>query len=159
MRPALRPVAPVLLAGMLAACATPPVSDGQAPRPSAVAPAPLAVEVHASPTCSCCHEWVAYLEAAGARTSTVAEVDITAYKLAHAVPQGLWSCHTAIVGGYIVEGHVPLPAIQKLLAERPPVDGIGLAGMPPGSPGMPGDKGPLAVMAFSGGTVSPFGTY
>ncbi len=75
------------------------------------------------------------------------------------IPDDMWSCHTSIVGGYYVEGHVPVEAIQKLLRERPEIDGIGLPGMPQGSPGMSGTKsGPWVIYAISGNAVEEFMT-
>ena len=130
-----------------------------APAPSSPAAA-LTVEIHRSPTCECCHEWVAYLRAEGTAVTEVEEADISAYKRSLGIPQELWSCHTSVVDGYVVEGHVPLEAIERLLAERPDIEGIALAGMPPGSPGMPGPKeAPLEVRSFRDGVVTPFGSY
>lgn len=84
-------------------------------------------------------------------------------KQQHGVPVGLQSCHTAIVDGYIIEGHVPIDALQKLLAERPDVDGLAVPGMPVGSPGMeaPGAVAePFDVIAFEvGGNTSVFASY
>jgi hypothetical protein len=85
---------------------------------------------------------------------------MTAVKDAHDVPSSAWSCHTAIVDGYVVEGHVPVEAIDDLLDAAPLIDGIALAGMPPGSPGMPGTKeGPFQVLTIRSGTTAPFGSY
>ena len=76
------------------------------------------------------------------------------------VPEAAWSCHTAVINGYVVEGHVPIEAIEDLLASAPEIDGIALAGMPAGSPGMPGEKaGSFDVLALSGGETSAFGAY
>lgn len=69
-------------------------------------------------------------------------------------------CHTAVIDGYAIEGHVPVAAIEDLLATRPAIDGIALPAMPPGSPGMPGVKaGPFEILAVTDGVVSPFGSY
>lgn len=151
--------------GSLVACATPgPSQPGMTPVPissSTAAPATaFTVEIHRSPTCACCQEWAAYLRAQGTPASEVEEADISAYKRSLGIPEELWSCHTSVVDGYVVEGHVPLEAIERLLSERPDIDGIALAGMPPGSPGMPGPKdAPLDVQAFRDGVITPFGTY
>jgi hypothetical protein len=86
--------------------------------------------------------------------------DLTAIKAEHGVPQAAWSCHTAIIDGYVVEGHVPIEAIDDLLAEHPPIDAIALPGMPAGSPGMPGVKAaPFEILAIEAGTTSTFGSY
>ena len=153
------------LGAVAAACAGPaPAQPGLTlvPTPSSTA-APAAaftVEIHRSPTCECCHEWVAYLRAEGTVVTEVEEADVSAYKRSLGIPQELWSCHTSAVDSYVVEGHVPREAIERLLAERPDIDGIALAGMPPGSPGMPGPKeAPLEVQSFRDGVVTLFGSY
>lgn len=155
----------LLLAATLAACTAAPPAGRMPAGPAsggvmAGGSGTMSFEIHASPTCSCCHGWTSYLDDAGARTSTVAEQDMPSFKMARAIPQALWSCHTAMIGGYVVEGHVPIAAVQRLLAERPAVDGIAVAGMPAGSPGMPGEQnGPLQVMAFSPEGITLFGEY
>jgi hypothetical protein len=83
---------------------------------------------------------------------TVLERDMQSVKSRFGVPQRLASCHTAKVGGYIIEGHVPASAIKRLLREKPAVTGLSAPGMPPGSPGMevPGQKDPYDVVSFDG---------
>ena len=86
--------------------------------------------------------------------------DMAAMKRQMGVPNDAMSCHTAVIDGYAIEGHVPVEAIEDLLAQRPAIDGIALPGMPPGSPGMPGDKAaPFTVLAVSDGATSEFGSY
>lgn len=97
--------------------------------------------VYMSPSCGCCGEWVKHLRANGFQVETKYVDDILEVKRAHRVPQALWSCHTALVSGYAIEGHVPAADIERLLRERPRVNGapaVGLAvpGMPAGAPGM-----------------------
>ncbi|MBI2867533.1 MAG: DUF411 domain-containing protein [Chloroflexi bacterium] len=88
------------------------------------------------------------------------EADLIAVKDRYGVPETLRSCHTALVGGYVVEGHVPVEAIRLLLTERPASTGIALPGMPEGSPGMPGKKaGPLDVYAWGQQSTTLFGSY
>lgn len=117
-------------------------------------------EVHLSPSCGCCTEYVAYLRRHGWTVEVVEEPDIGAFQDERGVPEDARGCHTMLIGGYLVDGHVPLPAIERLLEERPAVDGIGLPGMPMGSPGMTGTAaGPLAVVAYAGDQVTPFGEY
>ena len=95
-----------------------------------------AVQVYKDPTCGCCALWVEHLRKAGF-TATVTDVeDMTALKTKHGVPPRARSCHTAVTGAYVIEGHVPAADVQRLLKERPPVVGIGVPGMPIGSPGM-----------------------
>lgn len=106
--------------------------------------------VYASPSCSCCHAWMNHLEANGFRVSKELVIDVTPLKRKYGVPQSLWSCHTAIVEGYTVEGHVPADVIQKVLAARPTFAGLAVAGMPNGSPGMEGAiKDNYDVMSFT----------
>ena len=75
---------------------------------------------------------------------------LDALKVQYGVPSELFSCHTALVDGYVIEGHVPSDVIDQLLSERPDIIGLGVAGMPAGSPGMEGDPVPYDVMAFAG---------
>ena len=108
------------------------------------------VVMHKDPNCGCCGQWAEYLQANGFRVKTVMEDDMQSVKRRFAVPQRLTSCHTAKVGGYVIEGHVPASAIKRLLREKPAVAGLAVAGMPLGSPGMevPGKKDPYDVMSF-----------
>ena len=117
-------------------------------------------EVHLSPTCTCCTGYVDYLRRNGWTVEVVEEPDIAAFQDARGIPAEARGCHTTLVDGYVVDGHVPLAAIDQLLDERPDVDGIGLPGMPLGSPGMSGTaSGPFDVVAFGGDEVTPFGEY
>lgn len=111
---------------------------------STVAVAPLAraenptVEVFKSPTCGCCTAWVDHLREAGFEV-TARDVDgdrLNAVKAENGITYDTASCHTALVAGYVVEGHVPAEDIQRLLAERPEAKGLSVPGMPIGSPGM-----------------------
>jgi hypothetical protein len=123
--------------------------------------ADLVVTIHRSASCGCCHEWEAHLRKHGWVTRIVDEPDINAFKTTRGIPESAWSCHTAFVGGYIVEGHVPIPALEQLLASRPNVDGISLPGMPQGSPGMSGVKTePFVVVTFDDEAgIDVFGEY
>ena len=113
------------------------------------------VTVYKSSSCGCCSAWVEHMEDAGFEVDVVDDPDLRAVKAEHRVPSSLHACHTATVGGYTVEGHVPAADVRRLLEERPPVAGIGVGGMPKGSPGMPGVPEPYHVMAFTadGGTA------
>jgi len=97
------------------------------------------VEVWKSPTCGCCKDWVALLEKDGFTVKTFDEGNTAARQRA-GIPLKLGSCHTALVGGYAVEGHVPVRDIRRLLAEKPAAVGITVPGMPIGSPGMDGPE-------------------
>jgi hypothetical protein len=94
------------------------------------------ITVYKSPTCGCCSKWVRHLEQNGFTVKAYDVQDVNAYKERFGVPVTLGACHTAMVDGYVVEGHVPADDIKRLLAERPKVKGIAVAGMPSGSPGM-----------------------
>ena len=104
----------------------------------AAPPLPV-VEVYKSPSCGCCGKWVDHLKANGFRVVTHNTDDVMKHKHRLGVPAGLGSCHTAEVGGYLVEGHVPAAEIKRLLKERPNVKGLTVPAMPMGSPGMEGD--------------------
>lgn len=113
--------------------------------------------LHRNPNCGCCEQYVRYLENQGWEVDVVSENNLAAIKREAGVPESLASCHTMQVGDYVIEGHVPLAAIDKLLSERPDIDGIGLAGMPVGSPGMPGtQQDEFAVKAFDDERTAPF---
>jgi len=118
------------------------------------------VTVHKSPTCGCCKLWVTHLEQAGYPIKIVDSDDLNPIKLAVGVPPGMGSCHTALVEGYFIEGHVPVEDIKRLLAERPEARGLAVPGMPIGSPGMEmpsGEVQPYAVMLVAkDGSVSTF---
>lgn len=93
-----------------------------------------------SPTCSCCQEYIPYLKRQGFSVDAKPTRDMLSIKEQYQIPSEIESCHTTIIGDYFVEGHMPIEAIKKLLAEKPDILGIGLAGMPFGSPGMGGVK-------------------
>ena len=103
-------------------------------RPSAQAGGRL--QVYKDPTCGCCALWVKHMQSHGFTASVTDVEDMTAIKTKHQVPSSVRSCHTTLIDGYVVEGHVPAADVQRLLKERPKVAGIGVAGMPIGSPGM-----------------------
>jgi hypothetical protein len=96
--------------------------------------------LYKNPLCDCCHEHAAYLRKHGYRVKEVATHDLEGMRIKLGVPEPLYGCHTIVVGGYVVEGHVSAPLIDRLLRERPKIRGISLPGMPPGSPGMTGTK-------------------
>ncbi len=87
--------------------------------------------------------------------------DLNAIKEAHGVPKGIASCHTATVAGYVIEGHVPMREVKRLLTDRPPIAGLAVPGMPVGSPGMEGpNPEPYQVLAFDGeGRVQVVASY
>jgi hypothetical protein len=110
---------------------------GAAPLAGAQAPARVLVEVWKDPNCGCCKDWVAHLEANGFATK-VNDTGNEAMRTRLGIPAKLGSCHTALVGGYAVEGHVPAADIRRLLRDKPKAVGLTVPGMPVGSPGMDG---------------------
>jgi hypothetical protein len=110
--------------------------------------------VSKDPGCGCCGEWIAYLRAAGFSVEAIDSKDVDSLKARLGVPSDLASCHTAEIGGYVIEGHVPHMAIRRLLSERPKATGLAVPGMPPSSPGMdvPGARDIYDVILFG-----PFG--
>lgn len=98
------------------------------------------IVLHKSPTCGCCGAYTSYIKKLGYGVEVHDTQDLSSIKKALKIPPEVESCHTMEIAGYVVEGHVPEEAIQKLLSEKPNIHGIGLAGMPQGSPGMPGPK-------------------
>ena len=157
----LLPAAGLLLAACAgAASPSPGWTTAPASPPPAVPAAVVVVEVYKSPSCACCHEWEAYLRGLGYEIRSLPTDDMVAVKARFGLPQDAWSCHTAVIDGYAVEGHVPVEAIADLLATRPAIDGIALPGMPAGSPGMPGAKeAAFEVLAIDDGAASAFGSY
>ncbi|MDH3269962.1 MAG: DUF411 domain-containing protein [Gemmatimonadota bacterium] len=108
------------------------------------------VLVYKTPTCLCCNGWVEHLEAAGFTVDARNVSDLMTVKRDAGVPPQMSSCHTAIVDGYVVEGHVPAELMKDLLANRPDVAGIAAPGMPTGSPGMEGPNAkPYQVLSFT----------
>jgi hypothetical protein len=119
------------------------------------------ITVFYSPDCSCCGQYIPYLKRNGFEVSGEKDMARRIDVLEEfQVPYEMTSCHTALVGNYFVEGHVPAEIIKKLLEEKPEIDGITLPGMPQGSPGMPGIKTEKwTIYGFSGGISSEFMVY
>ncbi|MBD2436494.1 DUF411 domain-containing protein [Nostoc sp. FACHB-110] len=118
--------------------------------------------VYRSPECSCCHGWIDHLKSQGFQVTDVSTNDIEAIKQNYHVPDNLASCHTAVVNGYVVEGHVPAQDIKRLLQEQPNVAGLSVPQMPVGTPGMEmgNQKDPFNVVSFdSQGTAKIFNQY
>lgn len=118
--------------------------------------AATAITVHKSPACGCCEKYVDYLRENGFAVKAVNESDMDAIKKRHGVSH-VASCHTALVEGYVVEGHVPVAAIRKLLKDKPAIVGISAPGMPMNSPGM-GEmkKGTLTIYAVPKNRQEPY---
>ena len=122
---------------------------------AASAPLPP-MTVYKSPSCGCCGEWVKHIEKAGFTVKVIPVEDLTQVKKDAGVPGDLESCHTALVGTYVVEGHVPADLIKKMLDEKPKIAGLAVGGMIVGSPGM--EQGSMKqaydVTAFTRGAKS-----
>ena len=113
---------------------------------------PTAIAVYKSASCGCCTKWVDHLRASGFAPDVHDEEDMDSIKDEMGVPKGVRSCHTALLGRYLVEGHVPAGDLRRLLKERPAVAGLAVPGMPKSTPGMavPGDTPePYEVLAFA----------
>lgn len=150
---------------ILTGCARPsPTAQAEENTGAAAPTAPLqraAMVLHKDPNCGCCQKWAEIAQGAGYPVTIVEDADLTAVKTRLGVPEALASCHTTEVGGFVVEGHVPLEAVERLLRERPAgVRGIAVPGMPAGSPGMEtpdGRRDPFEVIAFlANGQTKPF---
>lgn len=106
--------------------------------------------VYADPGCDCCHKWIAHLERNHFHVTVESVNDVTPVKRKFGIPESVWSCHTGMVNGYAIEGHVPADLIQKMLAERPAIAGLAAPGMPNGAPGMEGGvKDRYEIMSFT----------
>jgi hypothetical protein len=118
------------------------------------------VHVYKSPTCGCCEKWIDHLRREGFQVRATDVPDVTPIKVENGVSPQISACHTAFVGGYVVEGHVPAADLRRLLAERPQIAGLAVPGMPIGSPGM---EGPNAVaydvLSFGSQGVRVFSTH
>ena len=126
--------------------AAPEVSEELA---SAADPSLPEVLVYKSPTCGCCNGWVEHMRAAGFTVDARDVSDLMSVKRDAGVPVAMSSCHTTLIDGYVVEGHVPAEQVKRLLADRPDIAGIAAPGMPTGSPGMEGpNAGPYDVFSF-----------
>lgn len=98
------------------------------------------ITVYKDPNCGCCNNWVAHLIKHGYRVTEKNTADMTEIRRGLGVPKDLESCHTGVVNGYVIEGHVPAPDIKRLLKVKPKVAGLAVPGMPVGSPGMEGSR-------------------
>jgi len=125
-----------LIAGVMAAGLFPQAAFSDSGKQAALEP----ITVYKSPTCGCCSKWVRHLQDNGFEVDAVNRNDMNSVKSQAGIPRRLASCHTAIIGGYVVEGHVPAADIKRLLKERPGVTGLTVPGMPMGSPGMEGSR-------------------
>ncbi|HEY5719416.1 MAG TPA: DUF411 domain-containing protein [Gammaproteobacteria bacterium] len=120
------------------------------------------ITVYRSPSCGCCKGWIDHLRTHGFEVSDVARDDVMPIKQQLGLPAALASCHTAVIDGYVIEGHVPADDIKRLLAQKPAVAGLAVPEMPMGPPGMEmgARKDPFAVLSFDRtGNVEAFNQY
>ena len=128
------------------------VTTGSVARVLQAAPAASKITVYKSPTCGCCTAWVDHLKAAGFDVTSQNVADVAPIKARYGIPTRLASCHTGLVGGYAIEGHVPAADVLRLLKEKPKAVGLAVPGMPMGSPGMEGPtKQPYDVLLVQQG--------
>jgi hypothetical protein len=133
---------------MLAAMSVPSTTLLTLKRARAAAPIP--VTLYKNPSCTCCEGYAQYLEQNGFTVDVRPTNDLAEISRKAGIPEALEGCHTSFIGNYVVDGHVPVKTIRKLLDEKPAIAGITLPGMPSGSPGMSGEKtGPLTVYAVT----------
>lgn len=113
-------------------------SLGSAPSAQGARGGSQTVDVFKTPDCGCCAKWVEHMKANGfeVRFVNMPREELDKVKAKHGVPAALHSCHTALAGGYVLEGHMPASEVKRLLKERPKVVGLAVPGMPLGSPGM-----------------------
>jgi hypothetical protein len=109
-----------------------------------------AVNVWKAASCGCCGGWITHMRRAGFAVSVHELDDVQPVKERQGVPEELQSCHTAVVAGYVIEGHVPAGDIRRLLEERPGAKGLAVPGMPSSAPGMDGPREPYEVTLFGG---------
>ncbi len=131
--------------------------------PAAAAATRTEIKVYKDPSCECCTAWVKHLQANGLITAVEVRDDLASLKRSLGVPDALTSCHTATVGEYVLEGHVPAREIKRLLSEKPKARGLAVPGMPVGAPGMevPGQlAGLFNVLLFAAdGSHQVFASY
>lgn len=140
----------IVLAVSMSAWAYASTSDSAGHAGSVQATTANTVTVFKDPNCGCCKEWVTHLRKHAFTVVSRDTSDVAGIKATARVPRQLYSCHTAFVNGYVVEGHVPAADIQRMLKDKPKIAGIAVAGMPAGSPGMevPGRVDRYDVIAF-----------
>ena len=119
------------------------------------------VEVYKDPSCECCGRWVNHMRQNGFSVVVHNVEDMAPIKRKAGIPETMESCHTAFVGGYSVEGHIPADDIKRMLIQRPDIKGLAVPGMPMSAPGMDSpEREPFTVLAFNTeGMVSVFSTY
>lgn len=119
--------------------------------------AKTAITVYKSPTCGCCGGYITELQQNGYEVTVIPTNDLASIKTQYDIPREVQSCHTAVLGNYFIEGHVPLEVLEKLIEEQPAIDGVALPGMPSGATGMGGMKqGTWTIYAITGGVATEY---
>lgn len=122
----------------------------------AIADEPVRATLFKNPQCGCCEGYASYLRRNGFEVDVKPTSDLAEISRNAGVPEELQGCHTMFVNGYVVDGHVPVNVIRRMLSERPAIAGISLPGMPEGSPGMTGRKaGPFMIYAVTKDGAAP----
>lgn len=117
----------------------------------------IAVTVYKDPLCGCCGDYIDELKNNGFNVKTVKTEDMQSIRDKYGISTNMESCHTMVIDDYFVEGHMPFEAIEKLLSERPDIDGIALPDMPSGTPGMPGEiREEWIIYSLKDGQISEF---
>ena len=145
----------VRLAALLMLATVPGIAAQTQKKPAAPA---VDGKVWLTPTCGCCGKWVEHMQASSFKLTREVTTELDAVPERKRVPEQLRSCHTALIGQYLVEGHVPADVVRQLLKEQPKIAGIATPGMPVGSPGMEGPGArPYSIVAFrADGTTYEF---
>lgn len=147
-------------AGVLVGLALAAVVAAPSAAVTAQAKAAPEIVVRKSASCGCCAGWVVHLRNKGFKVIVENVENLELHKKLAGVPEKLQACHTAVVSGYVVEGHVPAASIRKLLAEKPQARGLAVPGMPMGAPGMGGERQPFDVLIFQrNGSTKVYGRY
>lgn len=142
-------LAAVVLAGSAAVWGVVSYDDGGTPSSAGAGDAAPAMVVYRTPACGCCEAWAEHMEAAGFDVRVEEEPDLAGLKRELGVPPRLHACHTAVVDGKVIEGHVPASTVRRYLSSGAPGRGLAVPGMPAGSPGMPSPRPePYDVLAF-----------
>ncbi len=152
------PILCLLAAFAQTACAESSVWD----KPTPALDSPKELTIYRSPTCGCCEKWIAHMKKQGFSVKEILSEEMDTVKQKLGIPQSLQSCHTALVDGYVVEGHVPAGDVKKLLKTKPQAAGLAAPGMPAGSPGMEMDgiKANFPVLLFDKqGNADKFNEY
>ena len=116
--------------------------------------------VYKSPTCGCCEDWISHMQEAGFEVTAIDRANMMSIKKRAGVTPALASCHTALIDGYVIEGHVPAADVRQLLEKKPAVHGLTIPGMPQSAPGMDIPGSPYEVLSFDkNGNTAVFSRY